>query len=91
MTPAAEREKDGREIARSAARPRAGGELLRVNRNGTMTLVVGELDLPTSLEFVRNTAYIVTLNGEIWRVDNVGSNGHHDRGCRDGGRHSDDI
>ena len=61
------------------------GELLRVNRNGTMTPVVDELDLPTSFQIVRGAAYVVTLNGEIWRVDNVGSNGHHDRGkgCRD--------
>ena len=66
------------------------GELLRVNRDGTMTPVVSALDLPTSLEFVRDTALVVTLNGEVWRVDNVsGSPWKH--GCRDGGRHSDDL
>ncbi|WP_411699581.1 ScyD/ScyE family protein [Conyzicola sp.] len=66
------------------------GELLRVNRNGTMTPVVSELDLPTSLEFIRDTAFVVTLNGEIWRVDDV-SGGPWRHGCRDGGRHSDDL
>jgi len=39
---------------------------------------------------VRDTALVVTLNGEVWRVDNVsGSPWKH--GCRDGGRHSDDL
>jgi len=68
------------------------GELLRVNRDGTMTPVVDELDLPTSFQLTRDTAFVVTLNGEVWRVDNVGSGGHHERGkgCRDGGRHGDD-
>jgi hypothetical protein len=57
-----------------------------------MTPVVDELDLPTSFQLKRDTAYVVTLNGEVWRVDNIGSNGHHDRGhgCRDGWRHGDD-
>ena len=29
------------------------------------------LDRPTSLEFIGNTAYVVTLTGEIWTIDNV--------------------
>jgi sugar lactone lactonase YvrE len=47
----------------------ATGTLVRVNRNGTMTPVAGGLDRPTSLEFIRNTAYVVTLTGEIWTID----------------------
>ena len=47
----------------------ATGALVRVNRNGTMTPVAGGLDRPTSLEFIRNTAYVVTLTGEIWTID----------------------
>jgi hypothetical protein len=50
--------------------------------------VVSALDLPTSLEFIRDTALVVTLNGEVWRVDNVsGSPWWH--GCRGGGHHGD--
>ena len=47
------------------------GSLVKVNRNGTFTVVVDGLDQPTSLEFIRNTAYVVTLTGEIWKVKNV--------------------
>jgi hypothetical protein len=28
-------------------------------------------DRTTSLEFIGNTAYVVTLAGEIWRIDGV--------------------
>ena len=37
--------------------------------NGTLTVVVDGLDRPTSLEIIENTAYVVTLAGEIWRID----------------------
>lgn len=47
------------------------GSLVRVNRDGTFTVITDGLDRPTSLEFIRNTAYIVTLTGEIWTIDNV--------------------
>ena len=45
------------------------GALFKVNLDGTFTQVVGGLDRPTSLEFIRNTAYVVTLDGEIWTID----------------------
>jgi sugar lactone lactonase YvrE len=45
------------------------GSLLRVNRDGTMTPVARGLDRPTSLEFIRHTAYVVTLAGQVWTVD----------------------
>jgi hypothetical protein len=35
---------------------------VKVNANGTFSVVVDELDRPTSLEFIRNTAYVVTLD-----------------------------
>jgi sugar lactone lactonase YvrE len=54
----------------SPAQPNTGS-LVKVNRDGTFTVVADGLDRPTSLEFIRNTAYIVTLSGEIWRVDSV--------------------
>ena len=54
----------------SPAEPNTGS-LVKVNRKGTFTVVVDGLDQPTSLEFIRNTAYVVTLTGEIWKVKNV--------------------
>jgi hypothetical protein len=39
-----------------------------VDRRGTLTPVAAGLDRPTSLEFVRGTAYVVTLPGEVWVV-----------------------
>ena len=48
------------------------GALVRVNNDGTFTEVFEPLDRPTSLEFIGNTAYVVTLGGEIWKIDNVG-------------------
>lgn len=47
------------------------GSLLRVNDNGTFTVLADELNQPTSLEIIGNTAYITTLNGEVWTVDNI--------------------
>jgi hypothetical protein len=44
------------------------GELLRATRGGTFAVVAAELDLPTSVEFIGKSAFIVTANGEIWRV-----------------------
>ena len=45
------------------------GALVRVNRNGTMTPVAANLDRPASLEFIRGTAYVVTLGGDILKID----------------------
>jgi len=47
------------------------GELLLVNRNGSFTALVDELDLPISLDFVGDTAFVTTLNGEVWKITNV--------------------
>ncbi|NJC11492.1 hypothetical protein F4558_001318 [Micromonospora profundi] len=44
------------------------GELLRAERDGTFAVVATGLNQPTALQIVGNTAYIVTLNGEIWTV-----------------------
>jgi hypothetical protein len=56
-----------------AASPAApdSGELLLVNRSGSFSVLVDELDLPTSLDFVGNTAFVTTLNGEVWKITNV--------------------
>jgi sugar lactone lactonase YvrE len=47
------------------------GSLLKVNRNGTFKTVADGLDRPTSLELIGNAAYVVTLTGEIWKLDGV--------------------
>jgi hypothetical protein len=33
------------------------------------------LDRPTSLEFIGDTAYVVTLTGEVWEIDDVPASG----------------
>jgi len=47
------------------------GALVKVNADGTFTPVTTGLDRPTSLEFIGTTAYVVTLGGDIWKVDGV--------------------
>jgi hypothetical protein len=47
------------------------GSLVKVNGDGTFTVITEPLDRPTSLEFIGNTAYVVNLTGEIWKVDRV--------------------
>jgi hypothetical protein len=47
------------------------GELLLVNRHGAFSVLVDKLDLPTSLDFVGDTAYVTTLNGEVWKITHV--------------------
>jgi sugar lactone lactonase YvrE len=57
------------------------GALVKVNREeSTFTTIVDGLDRPTSFEFIGNTAYVVTITGEIWKIDNVWapSNDDHD-------------
>ena len=49
------------------------GSLVMVNKNGTFSVIADEIDRPTSLEIIGNTAYIMTLAGEIWTVDNIAS------------------
>jgi hypothetical protein len=46
------------------------GSLVKANGNGNFSVVVDGLDRPTSVEFIKNTAYVVTLTGEIWKVEN---------------------
>jgi sugar lactone lactonase YvrE len=55
------------------------GALVRANADGTFTVIVEGLDRPTSLEFIGNTAYVVTHDGEVWKIDCAShpSRGHH--------------
>ena len=47
------------------------GALVKVNGDGTFTTIVDGLDRPTSVEIIKNTAYVVTLTGEVWKIDNI--------------------
>jgi len=58
--------------AGSPALPNTGA-LVEVNADGSFTVITEGLNQPTSLEFIGNTAYIVTLGGEIWTIDDVSS------------------
>jgi len=57
------------------------GRLLRVNYDGTFTILVDKLDRPASLNFVCDTAYILTLTGEVWEVKDVGELVDRDQTC----------
>lgn len=59
------------EVAPASPAAPTSGKLLRVNNDGTFTVLVDALDLPTTLEFAGDTALIVTLNGEVWRISDV--------------------
>ncbi len=45
------------------------GRLLRINKDGSFASVAEGLDRPTSLEFIGNTAFAVTLTGKVIRID----------------------
>lgn len=47
------------------------GALVRVDGTGGFTVLTEGLDRPTSLEIIGNTAYVVTLGGEIWRIGGI--------------------
>ena len=52
----------------SPAEPNTGA-LVKANRDGTFTVLIDRLNQPTSLEFIAKTAYVVTLSGEIWKIN----------------------
>jgi hypothetical protein len=47
------------------------GALVKANQDGTFTVVIDRLNQPTSLEFIGQTGYVVTLGGEIWKIKGV--------------------
>ena len=47
------------------------GALVQATEDGTFNVIANGINQPTSLEFIGNTAYVVTLTGEIWRIDGV--------------------
>jgi hypothetical protein len=52
------------------------GALVKVNPDGTFTVIVDGLNQPTSVEIIKNTAYVVTLAGEIWKIDKISAPPH---------------
>jgi hypothetical protein len=47
------------------------GALVKANENGSFTVILDGLDRPSSLEFIGQTAYVVSLTGEVWKIDGV--------------------
>jgi hypothetical protein len=54
--------------AGSPAQPNSGA-LVRANQDGTFTFITDHLNLPASLEFIGSTAYIVTVTGEVLKIN----------------------
>jgi hypothetical protein len=52
------------------------GELVKIEKDGSFTTVVDKLNQPTSLEFIGNTAFVVTLGGKVMRIDNIARSSH---------------
>jgi hypothetical protein len=47
------------------------GQLLAAHRDGSMSVIAEGLNQPTSFELIDGDAYIVTLGGEVWKVDDI--------------------
>lgn len=58
------------------------GSLVRVNPHGEFDVVEDGLNLPTSMEIVGNTAYVITLAGEILKIDGIATRPFGKHHCR---------
>ena len=47
------------------------GRLLVMNRHGTFSVLADKLNLPTSLDFAGDTAFVTTLTGQVWKIEDV--------------------
>lgn len=47
------------------------GALLKLKPNGTFSVIEDGLNQPTSMEFIGNNAYVVSLAGEVWKIKNL--------------------
>ncbi|GAB3323852.1 hypothetical protein GCM10027451_47690 [Geodermatophilus aquaeductus] len=52
------------------------GQLLVADRDGGFDVVADELDRPTSMELVDGSAYVVTYDGEVWRIRDLPGGRH---------------
>ena len=65
-------ETDCPEEAGAPANPNTGA-LMRANPDGTFTTIESGLNLPSSFEIIGTTAYVVTLGGEVVKIEDVAS------------------
>jgi hypothetical protein len=49
------------------------GSLVQLDDSGGFTTVATGLDRPSSMQIIGNTAYVVTLDGEVWKIPNIAS------------------
>ena len=49
------------------------GALWEVNSDGSLRLIEDGINLPNSFEIIGNDAYVVTLTGEIWVINDIAS------------------
>jgi hypothetical protein len=47
------------------------GTLGRVNPDGSVDTIASGINQPTSMQIIGDTAYVVTLTGEIWKYDDI--------------------
>lgn len=53
------------------------GSIVRVDEDGRLKVVIDHLDRPTSLEFWGDTAYVVSLTGEVWKIEGISCARYH--------------
>lgn len=49
------------------------GALWEVEADGALRLIADGINLPNSVEIIGNDAYVVTLTGDVWRVEDIAS------------------
>jgi hypothetical protein len=49
------------------------GALVEAKLDGSFRIVADELNIPTSMEIIGDTAYVVSLVGEIWKIEDISS------------------
>jgi hypothetical protein len=47
------------------------GALVKAHLDGSFSIVADGLNIPTSMEIIGDTAYVVSLVGEIWKIDDI--------------------
>ena len=47
------------------------GALWEVINDGSLRLIEDNINLPNSVEIIDNDAYVITLTGEVWRIENI--------------------
>ena len=47
------------------------GSLVKLEADGSFTVLATALNIPTSMEIIGNTAYVVTLLGEVWKIPGI--------------------